>query len=237
MLITQKHKQRKLAEMAAASTSAAAKPAKKAAVVLRTGHLASGEGSVTMAALNQDLSALSDITDVAKKTELKKSALIPKWQPIVDSYLATGAQHPYEPLVWLAIWLLDAEQIPLAIYYADAAINQQQSMPKRFKCTLPEFMAEGIHNWAQCQLKASASAEPYFGEMLVRVESKRWLVDELIVLTMVYKLAAQFSEAEKDFKKAEAYYLKCIEVNPEKHGVKTALGRVQAALAKTQQQH
>lgn len=241
MFITQRHKQRKLAELAKKAAEPKApqkkqshKPAPKniAPVTASNTSRASGEGEVILAALNQDLSALSDIKDVAKKIELKKSVLIPKWQPIVDQYIAAGSRHPFLPLVYLCIWLIDAERVADAIKYADIAIEQQQQMPEQFKCDLPKFMAQQLHDWAQRQLKASASAEPYLSQLVERIESKRWLVDQIIVTGAVYKLVAQFAESQKDFEKAENFYVKCVKENPEKHGVKTALARVQAQLGK-----
>lgn len=227
MLITLKHKQKKLAELGKAigKSSANAEP-------IHFEQNSKNDKELTFFALNQDLAALHDITDVSKKIELKKSVLIPKWQPIVDDYVASGAHKKFEPLVLLAVWLLDAELIADAMRYADYAIEQQQPMPDNFSRDLPTFMAAGIHDWAQRQLKAGHSAEPYFGQVITRIESKQWLVDAPIVLGFVYKLAAQFAEAANDLETAEKFYLKCVNANPEGHGVKTKLNALQKKLGK-----
>jgi Phage small terminase subunit len=236
MLITVKHKQKVLSQLVSGE-KVLSKPAKKfSSQPMKLdveGFLGSTkqDKDLTIFALEQDLSVLHDLVDVSKKIELKKNALIPKWIPIVDEYINSGAQHPYAPLVFLAVWLLDAEKLPEAITYADYAIKQQQPMPDRFKRDLPTFMAAGIHDWAQRQLKAGHSAEPYFNQVIERIESKQWLVDEPIVLGFMYKLAAQFSEKD-DLEKAESFYLKCVNANPQGHGVKTKLSAVQRKLGK-----
>jgi hypothetical protein len=183
--------------------------------------------------MQQDLAALHALTDVQKKIALKKEQLIPKWTPYITQYKESGANHPFEPLVWFCIWLLDVEQIDTCIEFSDLAMLQQQKLPSNFtSSTLDTFIAEGIHDWAQRQLKAGHSAEPFLTQVLERVESKQWLVTHPIALNKIYKLVAQFAEVEQQFEKAEKFYLKCVEVNPEKHGVKTALQKVQQKLGK-----
>ena len=188
---------------------------------------------VLQIALQQDLAALHNITDVQKKVALKKEKLIPKWLPFITEYKDSGAHHPFEPLVWFCIWLLDAELVDQCIEFSDLAIKQQQKLPPNFTTSsLDTFIAEGLHDWAQRQLKAGHSAEPYLTQVLERVESKQWLVDHPIALNKIYKLVGQFAEMEQQFEKAEQFYLKCVAVNPEKHGVKGALQKVQQKLGK-----
>lgn len=199
-------------------------------------HVAPGisnQEAVIFAALQQDLKALSDITDVAKKVELKKSALIPKWRPIVDDYIASGAQHKFEPLSRLVIWLLDTGAVDLAILYADKAIAQHQPQMPGFSKSLDEFVAEEIHNWAQDEFKKKASAEPYLSDVIARIESRQWSVTQVIILNKLYKLVGQYADDAGELEKAEAAYLKCVEVNPEKHGVKGLLKAVQTKMGKT----
>lgn len=188
--------------------------------------------NVLLAALHQDLAALHDLTDVQKKIALKKEHLIPKWLPFVEQYIQSGAHHPFEPLVRLAIWLIDAEEIDKAIELTDFAIKQQQKMPDGFNRDLDSFAAESIHDWAFSQFKAGHGTEPYFSQVVERVESKQWLVDQPIILNKLYKLVAQVAEKENELEKAETYFLKCVDVNPKGHGVKGALHAVQKKLNK-----
>lgn len=186
---------------------------------------------VLLAALHQDAQALKQITSVEQKIQFKKEQLIPKWLPFLEQYRANGEHAPFEPLVWMVIWLLDAEQIDKCIEWADLAILQQQKLPEHFtSSSLDTFIAEGIHDWAQRQFKAGHSAEPYLSELVKRVSHKQWLVTEPIALNKIYKLVAQFAERDGALGTAETFYLLCTEVNPEKHGVKTALSNVQKKL-------
>lgn len=183
--------------------------------------------------MQQDLDALHAITDVQKKITLKKDHLIPKWLPFIAQYRDSGAHHPFEPLVWFCIWLLDAEQIDLCIEFSDLAIQQQQKLPSKFTTSsLDTFIAEGLHDWAQRQFKAGHSAEPYLTQVLERVESKQWLVDHPIALNKLFKLVAHFAAKENELEKAEKFYLKCVAVNPTGHGVKGALNAIEKKLGK-----
>jgi len=188
---------------------------------------------VLLAALHQDLQALKQITSVEQKIQFKKEQLIPKWLPFLEQYRANGEHSPFEPLVWMVIWLLDAELIDKCIEWADLAILQQQKLPEHFtSSSLDTFIAEGIHDWAQRQLKAGHSAEPFLSDVIERIEKKLWFVTEPIALNKLYKLVGQFAEVANEPEKAEKFYLKCVEVNPEKHGVKTALTALQRKMGK-----
>jgi hypothetical protein len=232
MFITQQHKQKKLAQLAAQTmgeqtATAGAMPSQN--ILMIPGVPPS---DVIFAALQQDLSALHDISDVAKKIELKRTVLLPKWLPFITQYRDSGAHKPFEPLVRFVIWQLDAEHIAEAIEWADFAIKQQQPMPNGFARTLDSFTAETIHDWAQRQFKAGDSAEPYLSQVIERIESRQWLVNEPIILNKLFKLVGEFAEKDNQPEIAEKYYLKCVEVNPEKHGVKTRLSALQTKLGK-----
>jgi hypothetical protein len=205
-------------------------------LVMKLDSVLSGKShrkEVLDAALHQDMQALKQHTDVAKRIELKKTQLIPKWLPVMQDYRDNGQHFPFEALVWFVIWLLDADQIDKCIEFADLAIEQQQKLPAHFtSSSLDTFIAEGIHDWAQRQFKNGHSAEPFLSDVLERVETKQWLVTEPIALNKIYKLVAQFADHNNESEKAEAFYLKCVAVNPEKHGVKGALTNVQKKLGK-----
>lgn len=198
-------------------------------IIPSTGH----PQDVLMAALQQDQAALHLLTDVKKKIALKKEQLIPKWQPIIEHYRESGAQHPFEPLVWFAIWLVDAGDFEQGISWADFAIMQHQKMPERFKsANLESVITRQVHDWALDQFKAEHSAEPYLTQVVERIEANQWLVSESALLGMLFKLVAQYAEKENQNEKAESYFLKCIAANPEKHGVKGKLHAVQKKLNK-----
>jgi len=232
MLMTVKHKKKMLAQVLSGEKVLSPGEKVPSNKMPSTSLQNNNDKSVINYSLEQDLSALHDLVDVSKKIELKKTALIPKWTPIVDEYIRSGAHHKFEPLVFLAVWMLDAEKLPEALAYADYAIAQQQPMPDRFKRDLSTFMAAGIHDWAQRQYKAGHSAEPYFSQIIDRIENKQWIVTDSIVLGFIYKLAAMFAEEANDLEKAEQFYLKCVDANPEGHGVKTKFSSLLKKLGK-----
>lgn len=242
MFITVAHKQKCLAKEAAkklgsdaVQRSVISKAAMAASIAAQPSNVEPqqlAQKEVVLAALKQDLDTLHALTDVRKKIALKKEQLLPKWQPLIDQYRESGAQYPFEPLMRFVIWLLDAEQIDKAIDYADFAIAQQQPMPDGFSRSLDAFTAETIHDWAQRQFKAGHSAEPYLAQVIARIQTRQWLVNEPIILNKLYKLVGEFAEKNNNLEGAEIAYLKCVEVNPEKHGVKTKLAAVQKKLGK-----
>lgn len=188
---------------------------------------------VLMAALQQDQSALHLLTDVKKKIALKKEQLIPKWTPIIQHYRESGAQHPFEPLVWFAIWLVDAGEFEQGIAWADFAIAQHQKIPERFKSdNLESVVTRQIHDWALDQFKAGHSAEPYLTQVVERIDANQWLVSEPALTGMLFKLVALYAEKENQNEKAESYFLKCVAANPDKHGVKGVLTKLQTKMGK-----
>lgn len=235
MSLAKNHKARVLARLAAEKINQiAARNVSNSAAVVNYVPDQNASPEVLQAALQQDLAALHEITDVQKKIALKKEKLIPKWTQFIEQYRDSGAHHPFEPLVRYCIWLLDVEQVDLCIAFSDLAIQQQQKLPSNFTTSsFDTFIAEGLHDWAQRQFKAGHSAEPFLTQVLERVESKQWLVDHPIALNKIYKLVAQFATKNNELEKAEKFYLKCVEVNPKGHGVKGALHGVQKQLGKS----
>lgn len=231
MSLARKHQAACKAKAAAQAIGqqATAQRATSAQIIPSTSH----PQDVLMAALQQDQAALHLLTDVKKKIALKKEQLIPKWEPIIEHYHDSGAQHPFEPLVWFAIWCVDAGEFEQGIKWADFAIAQNQTLPERFKSTnLESVITRQIHDWALEQFKAGHSAEPYITQVVERIEANQWLVSEPAFLGMLFKLVALYAEHEKQDEKAESYFLKCVAVNPEKHGVKGKLHAVQKKLNK-----
>lgn len=232
MSLAKAHKAACLAALAAGKIAQASRDestSSAAQIIPAAGHPL----AVVMAALEQDQSALHLLTDVKKKIALKKEHLLPKWEPIIQHYRDSGAHHPFEPLVWFAIWLVDAGQIEQGITWADFAIAQNQKMPERFRsANLESVITRQVHDWALEQFKAEHSAEPYLTQVVERIETNQWLVSEPALMGMLFKLVALYAEHEKQDEKAEAYFLKAVAANPEKHGVKGSLHRVQKKLNK-----
>jgi len=218
-----------IADQSAVDRSSADSNSNTTLIIPASGH----PQDVLMAALQQDQAALHELADVKKKIALKKEQLIPKWAPIIQHYRESGAQHPFEPLVWFAIWLVDAGQFDQGILWADYAIAQHQKIPERFKSdNLESVITRQVHDWALEQFKAGHSAEPYLTDVVQRIEANQWLVSEPTLLGMLFKLVAMFAQKENQDEKAESYFLKCVAANPEKHGVKGVLTKLQTKMGK-----
>lgn len=217
-LITLQHQQRKRAK-------AEAKKLGQENTAARVSPPA-GDAAVIDAALQADLSLLSERTDVKEKIALKRQ-LLPKYLPYVQAYRAAGEHYPNPLLVYCLVWLLDVEDIEAALDLAHFAIEQQQHLPERFNRDLPTFVAETVHDWAERQYKAQQSASPYLDQVLESVYSDRWPIGNIIVRGKLFKLAGLFADRNGDIKAAMNWYERALEAN-EKAGVKTRLKELQA---------
>lgn len=179
--------------------------------------------TVTGACLDSDLAALRSIVDIPARIEHKRKVLVPTYLPLVTTYAESGENVPNQMLVNVVIWLLDIGDIDRALPLAMLAIEQGQAMPERFKTDLPTFVARTMCDWAEGEYKAGNSASPYLETVVNLVQSNTWPVEEIIVLTRLYKIMAWYCEKKNEHRAAVTYYEKCIAVNPEKHGVKTRL--------------
>ncbi|WP_299580903.1 phage terminase small subunit [uncultured Microbulbifer sp.] len=171
--------------------------------------------------LENDLQLLSERKEISEKIALKRE-LLPRYLPHAHKYMASGAKYPNLVLVQCVIWLIDVGDIEQALMLANYAIEQQQSMPERFKRDLPTYVAEELHDWAEREYKAQRSPFPYFSEVLDAVQSDRWPIFNKIVLGKLYRMAGLLYDQEEDFAKAVHWYEKAEQVN-DKAGVKTRL--------------
>ncbi len=156
----------------------------------------------------------------SEKIDLKK-ALLPQYFEFLEAYRDGEVVYDNIVLVTMMIWLFDVDAIHEAVELAVFAIDQEQPMPDGFKTQLPSFAAEAVCDWSQKQYESDASAFPYFEDMLQRVMTGEWEVTHPIVFNKIYKMAAYFAEKDNEFDTALEWYDKCVEVNPDKHGVKT----------------
>lgn len=167
----------------------------------------------------QQLHALIKVDD---KIALKQK-IVPQYLSFLNDYLDSGAQYKNDVLTTLTVWLIDIEDLENALKFAELAIEQQQLSPAKYKRDMPSLIAEMICDWAERQYKAKQSAYPYFDRVVALVESEQWIMSNVIIPNKIYKQVALFAERAQDFKTAVEYFEKCIEVNPDKHGVKTKL--------------
>lgn len=160
---------------------------------LRDGKQMSGTAQDRRAAefdLELDRRTLSEAGEsLAKRAEIKRDKLLPKWMPQVKRYLDAGEVYPYPALVWCAIWLFDVNDFDAGIDYAIKAIEQQQPMPDNFASSMGAFVADTVREWAEAEYAAGRSVEPYFSRVFTLVVESWQLHEE--ITAKYYKLAAQ----------------------------------------------
>ena len=227
MSIALKHKQRCLEQLGKTDTAAVN------VAPLRTQQIKGIAGAskgyeLAIAKLDQDLVKLKETSDIAQRAQLKR-ALLPDYLAYLESYKNAGANHPNQVLVHMVIWLLDVEDLANAIELADLAIEQQQLMPDRFKRDLTTFVVESVAEWAERQLKESHSPEPYLGDVISRIGSHQWIVEQIIVGGKIYKIAGLSAEQEGHNQLALGYYKSAMAINS-KAGVKTRIQELEKKL-------
>lgn len=229
MLLTMKHKKKCLEKEALKRASKALSPDADIPVVKDAPRQQKINLQIAEASLPGDLSRLSDMDDIAKKIALKKSELIPKYWPLVNDAIKSGTVVKSELFFCIALWMLDADMTEEALPVCDFVIQHAIPPLERFKSNPATTFAECIFNWAEAQYKLGHSADPYFSQLIERLENQQW-VTHMITHSKCVKLAAMYCEMNDDFSGAKHFYQRCIAINPEKHGVKTRLEKVVAKL-------
>lgn len=146
--------------------------------------------------LEKDLRRLKAFERRADKIAHKRDVLLPKWQPIVDEYLAekltskapekeTLNDHPI--FAYCTIWQFDVGNIGRGIDMAFSAIHLNQPMAGAIKRKWPGFIADTVFDWAEVQAENGHSIEPYFGAVFNRVVSQ-WKLPEQVTAKF-YKFA------------------------------------------------
>ncbi|MBL4755855.1 MAG: hypothetical protein JKY52_19955 [Flavobacteriales bacterium] len=168
----------------------------------------------------------------SEKRELKK-AFIPQYIEFIKGYIKNGENYLNLVLVTIIIWLLDTEDFESALELAMVAVEQDQPMPERFKRDLATVVAETVFDWANEQYRLKQSAYPYFEQITQILATDAWHVEQIIVHNKIYKLAAMFAERDGDDETALEWYDKCIDVNPERHGIAKKRAKVIERMAET----
>ncbi len=186
---------------------------------------------VVNAQFKRHVEQLKALTDIKDKVSFKQNVL-PDYVAYLEDYLKKGEHYSNQVLTLIIFWLIDVNDIPNAFKFGSLAIDQQQIKPQNFKRDLTTAFVETLHDWCERQYKDGQSVEPFLTNTCNKCLSQEWLVSEIIVLNKLYKLRALVAERDNDLKTALVMYQHCVEVNPEKHGVKTKLAAVKAKLEK-----
>lgn len=130
-----------------------------------------------MLELKRDVERLRSLPRTEDRVEMKRDALLPRWMPIVEAYLAGDTRFANPALVYCVIWLFDTGEMGQALDWADVAITEQQATPENFKSTLPAFVADTVLEWATNEAAAGRSIEPYFSRTFENIREK-WRLHE-----------------------------------------------------------
>ena len=144
--------------------------------------------------LHLQIQALKDDVEMARaqptnadREAFKRDVLIPRWQPTVDAYLASGNEYSNPVFSWFVIWLFDAGYLDKALELADVAIEQHQATPDNIRSNFPTFVADTVMAWAEDTAAMGESVEPYFSQTFEKV-TQRWRLHEEITAKW-YKFA------------------------------------------------
>lgn len=129
--------------------------------------------------LETDVEYVRSLPLIADRVNYKRDALLPKWVPTVEAYLASGQVYANPVFAWCVIWLFDVGDLDKALDWADIAISQQQATPDRLRSNFPTFVADTMLEWAQETAGRGESVEPYFTRTFERV-ANTWRLHEQV---------------------------------------------------------
>lgn len=129
--------------------------------------------------IEEDVAILRSLPMTADRVEMKRTKLLPKWMPTVESYLELGKAYANPVFAWCVIWLFDVGDYDQALDWADIAIEQGQETPGNIKSRFPAFVADQMLEWAEQASQAGEDLEPYFSRTFENV-TQRWRLHEKI---------------------------------------------------------
>lgn len=183
--------------------------------------LATRQAEVVANKFSDDLTKLAERKTVAEKVAFKKS-LIPDYLPRVQKYVAEGLNYANTLLVYMALWLLDADDIEQGLPLAILAVEQGQDSPPKIQANLATTYARCVVAWAAEQINQGHSAGPYINQVADLVTSGAWQIEQKIVLGEVYAYAGKSADLNGDKLEAVEYFEKAMAAN-DKAGVKTRM--------------
>lgn len=185
---------------------------------------------LALANLEQDKKALKG-KSLTEKLAYKREAA-PRYLDFLTAYINSGRRYYNEVLVTIGLWFLDIDEPAKGLTFLEVAINQQQPAPKGFSRTLEEILSGSVMDWADKENKAKRNASPYMERVAQAVFDGRYTLGSLKVISGIYRQAAINFELADDLDNALVWYQRCKDANPEKHGIKTRLEKLQARIAK-----
>ena len=134
---------------------------------------------ILTAALRRDVERLRALSSLGERLVMKRDVLLPAWLPRVETYLADGKVFLFPAISYCIIWLFDTGEMERALALAAPAIAQGQTMPENFRSDLPHFVADTVLAWAEAEVLAGRTAEPYVSQVAQRLTGD-WPVNEIV---------------------------------------------------------
>lgn len=127
----------------------------------------------------QEKLKLKGFVQIAEKVNYKRDALIPKYKPMAEKYLAAGESYQNPIFTDLIVWLFDTGELDTAIEWLFKAIELDLPTPENFRRDWPTFCADEVLAWAEKESERGHSIEPYFSQVFEKVE-KDWRLHEKV---------------------------------------------------------
>lgn len=135
---------------------------------------------IRLVEFEQDKLKLKEFVQIAEKVNYKRNVLIPKYKPVVDAYLEAGESYQNPIFTDLIIWLFDIGDLETAVSWLFKAIELDLPTPENFKRdSWAVVCADTVLDWADVQQKHGHSIEPYFSQVLEKIESVWKLPEQL----------------------------------------------------------
>lgn len=230
MSLMREHQEKIRKQQAAGETPAAAAPQADAPLAGLTAWQKEHKQQLETLALAR--AQLKSIQSHSARAVLKRDEYLPVFVEYLERYRDAGESFDNELITQVVVWAFDAQQIDLALEWADfAQASGQTAMPEGFNSSLESFVASALFDWAEPQFKAGNAIEPWFSQVYEQIGL--WdLHDELAA--KYHKLAGLQlidSESLDDKQTALACFEQAQALNP-KVGVGTRIDKLTKQLAK-----
>lgn len=224
-----RHRKAVLQEQDAAAAKAALERKDEKTIQKLTSDKARFE--LLLTALENDCNRISALPKGGARTELKRE-LLKTWLPVINAYLAGSEIYQNIALTQVMVWCFDTGDINEALRLADAAIEQQQPMPERYKRNVKTYVADAFLDWVREQQVNGGAIEPYFSRMYDLAMS--WSIHDDIKLKYV-RLAALQAKDAGDPEKALELCKQAEAIDARKAQVKTLKAELNKAIAVKQE--
>lgn len=124
--------------------------------------------------IEEDLAALKLIRSLEQRRKAKQETLLPKYMPAVQSLMAAGESDSL--ISQVMVWTFDVGDIGGAIKMALYCIEHEIASP--FRRDIPTFLADAVLTWAEDEIAAGRSVEPWFGTVFG--EANVWDLSDVI---------------------------------------------------------